>query len=502
MNSPSTNPIISIKNVSLSYPGVKALDEVTFDIERGQVHALVGANGAGKSTMMKVLAGAAAPEDGEVYLNGKLYSPRNPSEAIGMGVSTIYQELNLLPKRSVVENIFVGKEINRFGFLDQASAKKIAAQVLAKMDASAISLDTIVGDLKVSEKQIVEISKALITDCKILIMDEPTAALNDTETAALFRIIKNLKEQGVTIIYVSHRLKEVFQMADKVTVLRDGKHVITATISEVNPESLISYMIGRKVTEAFPRKNESIGSDVLRFQHLSSRSTFQDVSFSLHRGEVIGITGLAGSGKVEFGKALIGDCPIDSGQIFLNGSLYKPDPANARNARFGYLPEDRKKEGVLEELPVLRNISLPSLSDLSRFFGFIIFSRERRMAQSEVDELAIKTTSLSQLVRNLSGGNQQKVSLAKWLAAGSEILLLIEPTQGIDVAVKYEIYKLINKFSLEGKAIILISSEISEIIGLSHRVVVMFNGKLQAILDFDHLSEEDILQHTFGQKKE
>ncbi|MGD0706866.1 MAG: sugar ABC transporter ATP-binding protein [Anaerolineaceae bacterium] len=496
------NTILSINHVSRSFPGVKALDDVTFSIERGTIHALVGANGAGKSTLMKVLAGALAPDAGEMHLNDVVYSPSNPSEAIAAGVSTIYQELNLLSKRSVVANINVGKEPSRFGFLNESLEREKAEKVLAQLEATYIPLDATVGDLKVSEKQIVEISKALITACKVLIMDEPTAALNDAETNALFKIIKSLKEQGVTIIYVSHRLKEIFRLADDVTVLRDGKHVHTAPISQVTPESLISYMIGRKVTDAFPEKNKAIGDDILKIEHLVSPRIFEDVTFSVHRGEVIGVTGLAGSGKVELGKALIGDWPIQSGQIYLNGSLFKPDPSKAKAARFGYMPEDRKKEGVLEELPVQRNISLPSLADISRFFGSIRFRKEREMAEFEVKELDIKTTSLAQLVRNLSGGNQQKVSLAKWLAAGSEILLLVEPTQGIDVAVKFEIYKLIHKLSSEGKAVILISSEISEILGLAHRVVVMFNGQIQAILDGDQTNEEEILQFTFGQKKE
>jgi ribose transport system ATP-binding protein len=496
------NTIFSINHVSRSFPGVKALDDVTFNIERGTIHALVGANGAGKSTLMKVLAGALAPDSGEMYLEDAIYSPSNPSEAIAAGVSTIYQELNLLSKRTVVANINVGKEPSHFGFLDERSEREKAEQVLAQLDATYIPLDATVGDLKVGEKQIVEISKALITSCKVLIMDEPTAALNDAETTALFKIIKGLKEQGVTIIYVSHRLKEIFRLADNVTVLRDGKHVYTAPIADVTPESLISYMIGRKVTDAFPEKNKVLGEDILRIEHLTSERVFEDVTFSIRRGEVVGITGLAGSGKVELGKALVGDWPIQSGEIYLDNKLFRPDPANAKAAGFGYMPEDRKKEGVLEELPVLRNISLPSLADISRFFGFILFDKEREMSEFEVKELDIKTTGLGQLVRNLSGGNQQKVSLAKWLAAGSDILLLVEPTQGIDVAVKFEIYKLIHKMSSEGKAVILISSEISEILGLTHRVAVMFNGQVQAILESNKTNEEEILQFTFGQKKE
>jgi ribose transport system ATP-binding protein len=498
----SMTSILSIKHICRTFPGVKALDDVSFNIERGTIHALVGANGAGKSTLMKILAGALAPDSGEMLYEDKYFSPASPSDAIRAGVSTIYQELNLLSKRTVVANINIGKEPHRFGMLDLKSENEIARKVLTRLHADYIPLNAIVGDLKVSEKQIVEISKALITDCKILIMDEPTAALNDADTKVLFEIIRGLRGEGVTIIYVSHRLKEIFQLADMVTVLRDGKHVMTTSISNVTTESLINHMIGRKVADAYPERNKSLGKDILRIEHLVSQPIFDDITFTVHQGEVIAITGLAGSGKVELGKALIGDWPIRSGKVFLNGSIFKPDPSKAKKAHFGYMPEDRKKEGVLEELPVQRNISLPSLRDISRFFGFIQFKNEREMAKFEVDQLNIKTTSLAQLVRNLSGGNQQKVSLAKWLAAGSEILLLIEPTQGIDVAVKFEIYKLIHKLSAEGKAVILISSEIPEILGLAHRIIVMFNGRIQGILEGEGTNEEEILQFTFGQKEE
>jgi len=494
--------ILSLSKLHRSFPGVKALDDVSFEIPRGTVHALVGANGAGKSTLIKILSGALAPDSGQIIFEDKVYFPSHPSAAIKLGVSTIYQELNLLPSRTVIANINIGKEPNRFGFLDDRSAREKAEKVLGQLNSAGIPLNAFVGDLKVSEKQIVEIAKALIGQCKLLIMDEPTAALNEVEINALFKIIKDLKTEGVTILYVSHRLKEIFELADNVTVLRDGKHVRTLPVSQVTPDSLINDMIGRKILGVFPSKNNELGDELFRVEQLTSSNIFKNVSFSAQRGEVVAITGLAGSGKVELGKALIGDWPVETGQIFLQGKKFKPDPSRAKSARFGYMPEDRKKEGVLEELPVRRNISLPSLSEISRILGFILFNKETEMAQREVDELDIKTPSLMQLVRNLSGGNQQKVSLAKWLATGSKILLLIEPTQGIDVGVKFEIYKLIHKLSSQGATIILVSSEISEILGLAHQIVVLHNGEVQAILNGDHTNEEEILQFTFGQKKE
>ncbi|HAF62682.1 MAG TPA: D-xylose ABC transporter ATP-binding protein [Anaerolineaceae bacterium] len=491
--------ILSLKNISRSFPGVQALDDISLEVEQGTIHALVGANGAGKSTLMKILSGALAPDSGEMIFENAPYAPADPSAAIKDGIATIYQELNLLPTRTVTANINVGKEPNHFGILDEKTERQKAASALAQLNASYIPLQALVGNLKVGEKQIIEIAKALVGKCKLLILDEPTAALNDSEIIPLFNIIKDLKNQGVTILYVSHRLKEIFALADVVTVLCDGKLVVTSLINQVTPDILINHMTGRKkIKSAFPEKNKVIKEEVLRLEHLSSSMVFKDINLSIHRGEVIGITGLAGSGKVELGKALIGDFPINSGQVFLQGIPFKPSPAKAKSAHIGYMPEDRKKEGVLEELSVQRNISLPSLSDLTQFPGFILFNKERELAQQGVEELDIKTPSLKQIVRNLSGGNQQKVSLAKWLATNSEILLLIEPTQGIDVGVKFEIYELIHKLSAQGKTIILVSSEISEIIGLAHSIVVLFNGQIQAILDGNQTNEEEVLQATFG----
>jgi ribose transport system ATP-binding protein len=493
--------ILSLSHISRSFPGVRALDDVSLEVEGGTIHALVGANGAGKSTLIKILAGALAPDAGEMYFAKVAYAPQDPSAAIRAGVSTIYQEFNLLPTRSVEANINVGKEPNHLGILDKKAGRKRATQVLARLGAAGIPLQVAVGDLKVSEKQIIEIAKALVSRSSLLIMDEPTAALNESEINTLFGIIRELKKQGVTILYVSHRLKEIFKLADVVSVLRDGKMVLTAPIAQVTPDTLINAMTGRKIEGSFPNKTVLPEEEVLQVERLSSPPVFEDINFTLRRGEVVGITGLAGSGKVELGKALIGDFPIQSGLISLQGKAFKPSPTRAKAARFGYMPEDRKKEGVLEELPVQRNIALPSLAELSRFGGFIQFKKEHSLAQQEVDELDIKTPSLNQLVRNLSGGNQQKVSLGKWLATGSEILLLIEPTQGIDVGVKFEIYKLIHRLSTQGKTIILISSEISEIIGLAHTIIVLFNGQIQAVLSGDQTNEEEILQYTFGQKK-
>ncbi len=495
------DPFVSIRNVSRSFPGVQALDGISFDVAHGAIHALVGANGAGKSTLMKILSGALAADSGEIILEGKRYRPTNPSEAIKLGVSTIYQELNLLNARSVAANINLGKEPARWGVIDYKEEESRAQAVLARLGAAHISLKANVAELKVGEKQIIEIAKALLRECRLLIMDEPTAALNEQETNILFAIIRDLKASGVTILYVSHRLKEIFELADTVTILRDGKHIQTLPAGQLTPDSLIGLMLGRKIEGVFPLKNRQLGEEVLCVEHLASGSTFCDVSFAVRQGEVLGITGLAGSGKVELGKALIGDFSIDAGSICLNSRTFKPDPGRAKSFHFGYMPEDRKKEGVLEELPVQRNIALPSLRDLAGFFGFINNEAERSLAQRQVEALNIRTPSLFQLVRNLSGGNQQKVSLAKWLATDPSILLLVEPTQGIDMGVKTEIFKVIRDMASRGHAIILVSSEIQELIGLAHRILVLNNGNVQGILDGDATDEEEILRYTFGQKQ-
>jgi ABC-type sugar transport system ATPase subunit len=496
----SETAILSIKNISRAFVGVLALDNVSFSVERGSIHALVGANGAGKSTLMKILSGALTRDMGDIQLDGVTFSPENPREAIEAGILTIYQELNLLLQRSVIQNIIIGKEPAKMGWLDFTQARKEVRDVLAQMKAEHIPLDATVSDLKVSEKQIVEIGKALISDCKVLIMDEPTAALNNNETEALFAIIRALKKRGVTILYVSHRLNEIFELADSVTVLRDGRHILTEPMVNVTPDSLITAMIGRQLEGVFPERNRSLGEVVLEVSGLSSSGFFREINFALRAGEVLAVTGLTGSGKTELGKAIFGDFPLSAGNIRYFGEERNPDPTMAVARRVGYMPEDRKKEGILEELSIQRNIGLALLRRLANTFGWINQEEEKKTAQEQVLNLQIKTPTIKQPVRNLSGGNQQKVSLAKWLATGSRLIILMEPTQGIDVGVKFEIYQLIARLSKEGVAVLLVSSEIPEILGLAHRILVMHNGAINGELFADNTDTEEILQYTFGQK--
>ncbi|HLF25313.1 MAG TPA: sugar ABC transporter ATP-binding protein [Anaerolineae bacterium] len=491
-------PILDLCHISRSFPGVQALDDVTFSIAPGSVHALVGENGAGKSTLIKILSGALEPDSGSMQLADRPYRPRDPRAAIRAGVSTIYQELNLLPLRSVLANITLGQEPARGGILDLAGGRAQARGVLDLLKAAHIPLDAPVERLKVSEKQIVEIAKALRAQSRLLIMDEPTAALNSSEIEALFEIIATLKARGVTILYVSHRLPEIFRLADAVTVLRDGRRIRTAPSGEVTPDTLIADMIGRKLEGVFPSRNRDLGEVALSVAHLSAGGVFEDVSFEVRAGEVLAITGLTGSGKTELGKALFGDWPIDAGQVQWFGRVARANPFDAVAVGLGYLPEDRKVEGVLAEVSVRRNIALAILPRLARRFGVIDRSAERRVAEEQARALAIKTPSLDQLVRNLSGGNQQKVALAKWLACGARALILMEPTQGIDVGVKFEIYELIARLARERAAILLISSELPEILGLAHRILVMRAGRVVAEAPGAQADSETILRYALG----
>jgi ribose transport system ATP-binding protein len=492
-------PFLRIEHLSRSYPGVQALADVSFDVHSGQLHALVGENGAGKSTLIKILAGALEPDQGMIWLNGQPYRPHNPHDALQLGVSTIYQVFNLLPDRSIKHNILLGKESLRRGlWLDLKEMNRRTKEVLTLLDASYLDPEMLVSDLKVGEQQIVEIAKALLNASKLLIMDEPTAALNQVEVQALFRNIKRLKQQGVTILYVSHRLEEIFELADRVTVLRDGKHSITAPIQEVNERSLVVHMIGREVSSLASIQTRPMTTEVLRVDNLTSGKWLQGISFSLHAGEILAVAGLAGSGKTELGKVLFGDLPLEDGAIYVRGKPFHPSPENAIRNGIIYLPEDRKKDGVIQGLSVKRNISLSVLPRLSKFLGILDLAGEKKVALQEARALDIKMPGIDSLASTLSGGNQQKVALARCLAADPEIFILMEPTQGIDVGVKFEIYQFIAEQSQQRRAILLISSELTEILGLAHRVLVMHEGQIAADLDVKKTGEDEILSYALG----
>jgi ribose transport system ATP-binding protein len=493
---------LEIQNLSKSYPGVQALKEVSFSIAPGHLHTLVGENGAGKSTLIKILSGAERPDSGSITINGEVYDPHNPKDALRSNVSTIYQVFNLLPDRSIMHNVMLGKEPRRgFGLLDLEAMRAETQRVLETLNAGYLSPDTPIHELKVGEKQIVEIAKALLNRSRLLIMDEPTSALNQTEVEALFARIRILKEQGVTLLYVSHRLEEIFQLADEVTVLRDGSHISTHPISEVTRDSLIEDMIGRKLEGIFPPRNPPQEQEALRVEGLSVYRLVNNVSFRLSAGEVLGIAGLPGSGKTELGQALFGALPLDGGQIWLNNQPFKPSPGNAIAHGLMYLPEDRKADGVMQELPVRRNLALAVLNRIAPF-GFIDSARERATAEQQIRTLSIKTPHMEQLALNLSGGNQQKVALGKCLATDPKILILSEPTQGIDVGAKFEFYQFIVENAAAGCAVILISSELTELLGLAHRILVMHNGQISAELDGTAATQAEILRYALGEQTE
>lgn len=499
MNAPT---YIQISNLSKHYPGVEALKSINFNIKKGEVHALVGENGAGKSTLIKILSGAIqANAGGVVSVNGERYAPQSPKEAIEKGIATIYQIFNLLPDRSITHNVMLGKEIAKRGVVNTSQMRRSTQKVLASLNAEYLNMDVSVGGLKVGEKQIVEIAKALVNESELLIMDEPTAALNQREVEALFDNVKKLRKRGVTIIYVSHRLDEIYELADSVTVLRDGQHILTRPISQVSREELIESMIGRKLENVFPAKEYNQGKEILAVEHLTVESELVDISFNLQCGEVLAITGLSGCGKTDLGKALYGAVPAQRGSILINHHQLRVSPQHCIRHRIILLPEDRKEESMLHELSIQRNLSLSVLgSRVANKLGFLNRKKEAQIATEQIRSLEIKASSLEQNVMHLSGGNQQKVALGRCLAVDPQIFILLEPTQGIDVGVKFELYQFIVTQAVQGKAVILITSELTEVMGLSHRVLVMHEGRIVADLATEKTNQAEILRFALGEE--
>lgn len=484
--------------VSKSFPGVQALSGVSFAVERGEVHALVGENGAGKSTLIKIVAGAQPASSGEMRLAGRPYRPPNPRAALAAGVAAIYQERNWLPGRNVMFNILLGREPKRSGGrLDFPEMKRLCREVLATLHAETIPLEAPAEYLKPGEKQILEIARALLQNSSFLIMDEATSALNHEERAALFNVVRTLKSRGLSILYISHRLDEIFELADRVTVLRDGRHVSTSEVSGLPRDALIRDMIGREWAGFFPERNPSPGEVRLEVRGLSGRA-FEDVSFDLRAGEVIGLAGLSGSGKEELGRALFGADPVSRGSVKVDGREVAPAPSDTIPKGMAYLPEDRKSEGLILGLPVRRNLSLPQLGKLAGRFGHLRRSEEEALARTWVDQLSIKTPGIETPCQDLSGGNQQKVALGKWLAADSKVLILAHPTQEIDVAVKFELYRRIAELSCQGRAVLLISSDLPELLGLCSSILVLRDGRIAARLPADAADQESILRHALG----
>jgi rhamnose transport system ATP-binding protein len=486
-------PILQLKHISKQFPGVKALDDVSFEIRPGEVHALLGENGAGKSTLIKIASGVYQPDGGEIMLEGKAVRFGNPREAQSHGIATIYQELLLYPELSVAENIFMGHAPRtRLGALDWPMMRRKALEILDSLNIHDMNVTRKVGALTVGNRQRVEIAKALSMNARVLIMDEPTAAITEADVERLFNIIHLLKERQVGIIYISHRLHEVFQMGDRVTVLRDGRYIDTRPVSETTEDSLINMMVGRTIDNLFPKLESKVGEMVLEVSHLVHKPLTKDVSFQVCAGEIVGLAGLIGSGRSELAHIIFGYTSAESGTIKINGQEVKiHSPGQAMQHGIAYLPEDRGSQGLIRPMNIRENTSITVLRKLSRG-SFINRRQEMDLARSAIKQLSIRAYSPQQIVGKLSGGNQQKVVVGKWLATKPKVLIVDEPTRGIDVGSKAEIHRLISELAQQGLAILMISSELPEILGMSDRILVMREGKLVAEYSRAEATQENI----------
>jgi ribose transport system ATP-binding protein len=489
--------LLSVRGIVKTFPGVRALDGVDFDVEPGEVHCLLGQNGAGKSTLIKVLAGAHSPDEGEITWNGEPVTLASPVAALKIGIATMYQELDLVPGLSVADNIFLGRERASFGFTKISESRGLAAKLLARLGHPEITPSTEVGTLSAAGQQLVSMARALAYDAKLLVMDEPTAALAGEEVDNLFRIVGELTAEGVAIVYISHRLEELRRIGHRVTVLKDGKTVATDLDAKQTPTSeLVRLMAGHKVETVFgPRHEAHIDRDteVLKVEHLTIKGEFEDIGLTVHAGEVVGIAGLVGSGRSELLETIFGARKPDSGSVTVDGKTVRPGSVSAAvKAGIGLAPEERKSQGLLLDLPVVYNVTLASLSRYAKL-GFTDRSRELDDAGESLRRLDLRPADPKRIIRTLSGGNQQKAVLARWLVRGCRVLLLDEPTRGVDVGARAELYRLISELAATGVAIVLVSSEIPEVLGLSDRVLVLREGRVLATRPSAELTEADVL---------
>lgn len=496
----SSNYALEMHDISKKFQGVHALDKVSFAALDSKVNILIGENGAGKSTLMKILVGAIQKDSGIIRINGKEVDITQPTDAINLGVGMIYQELNLIQDMTVAENIFLGREPTSMGLVDGQKLVKEAKQLL---DYLKIDIDpkVRVGTLSVAKQQMIEIAKAISLQARILVMDEPTSSLTEHEVKQLFEIIRKLNSEGVTIIYISHRMEEIYEIGDYITVMRDGKLVGDWPIAELSVQQLISHMVGREINLVFPKKEVEIGEEILKVVNLTKRGKFKNVCFNLRRGEILGFSGLVGAGRTEIANAIFGSDVADSGEIWVSGKKVQiKSPVDAINLKIGFVPEDRKKLGVNLMDTIARNICITIIDDISTF-GFIDFKRKQKVCTRMVEKLSIKTPSLQQLVGNLSGGNQQKVVIAKWIAREVDILILDEPTRGVDVGSKSEIHKLIVELAQHGVGIILISSELPEVMGMSDRLIILHEGSVKGVLNAQETTQEKVMAYATNSKE-
>jgi ribose transport system ATP-binding protein len=488
---------ITMQGIYKAFGTNQVLTGVDFELKEGEVHALMGENGAGKSTMMNVLTGLHSLDKGNIFVEGKEMYFNNPKEAEQAGITFIHQELNIWPEMSVLDNMFIGKEPKRaFGLVDSDKMKRLAQEQLNRLDVS-LPLEKEAGSCSVGEQQMIEIAKALMTKAKVIIMDEPTAALTEREIQKLFEVIASLKKEGVSIVYISHRMEEIFAICDRITVMRDGKTVDTKHIPETSFEEVVRKMVGRQLTDRFPKRDSKLGETVFEVKNLTGKA-FRDVSFSVSSGEIVGISGLMGAGRTEIMRGIFGLDPINSGEVLLNGKKVTIKNANqAVKLGIGFITEDRKDEGLVLDFSIKDNIALPSLYSFAPK-GLIREKAEQDFVDMLIKRLTVKTESAQTRVGDLSGGNQQKVVIAKWIGIGPKVLILDEPTRGVDVGAKREIYQLMNELTDRGVAIIMVSSELPEVLGMSDRILVVHEGRLAGELPKETATQETIMTLATG----
>lgn len=489
---------IEMRGIDKSFGSNQVLKQAGFTLESGEVHALMGENGAGKSTLMKILTGVYTKDAGTVLVDGKEVNYKNPQEAEKAGIVFIYQELNVMFDLTVEENLFMGKEIHgKFGICDKKAMQKKAQEALNTLGVN-ISPKTVMSELSVGQQQMVEICKALMADAKVIIMDEPTAALTQSETAALFKVIESLRKKGVSMVYISHRMEEIFELCDRITVLRDGSYIGVKNIPETNMNEIVKMMIGREIGERYPSRDVKIGKEVLKVKGLTKKGTFHDVSFSVRAGEVLGVSGLMGAGRTEIMQAIFGNLSYESGTIEIDGKEVKiSNPRQAMEHGIGFITEDRKTEGLMLDKSIRENISLCNLGRISKS-SVISKEAEKDMVAEAIKDLHIKCFGPFHECNNLSGGNQQKVVLAKWILTNPKILILDEPTRGVDIGAKKEIYSIINKLAAQGVAIIMVSSELPEVLGMSDNIMVVREGEVRGIISYAEANQERVMTLATG----
>lgn len=496
--------ILSMEHINKSFPGVHALSDVSFSLRRGEVHGLLGENGAGKSTLMKILSGAYHPDDGTVRLDGQSVNISNPIEAQHLGITTIYQEFTLVPSLTIAENVFMGREPGRAGTVNWSRLYHETQLLITRLGIDLTPM-RLVRDLSVAEQQMVEIARALSMDSSIIIMDEPTSALSEYEVQQMIRIVRELKDQGISIIFITHHLEEAFEICDRVTVLRDGQNVDTKAISDITLDDVIRMMVGRSMSELFRRTPKQIlDRVVLSVQHLNrlgnsrdpNATVLNDISFDVHEGEILGIAGLVGAGRTELARAIFGADSFDSGSVEIEGQFVQiQSPQDAIKQGIGLVPEDRKQQALFLALAVRTNLSMTILNKLTTFGGYIKVNDERNLVQRYRDALSIRMATPEQRIRNLSGGNQQKVVIARWLALQPKILIVDEPTRGIDVAAKSEVHQLLDELASSGISIVMISSELSEVLSMSDRIITLRQGRITGEFMRADANEEILMQH-------